>query len=141
MSNRTEEREGWALLQRWNLANAVKQKFDFEAAHAAKQTGGVFSPVPFGSTNTTTTTNKAGGFLPTAALSLLALAGGGMGLAQLGGLMDQSPVVPAVIVEQKPLDTPAADAPAKVAPKIVEGVIDWEFDPDGGFSASGRSAD
>ena len=111
----------------WGLANVFAQKFALENAMIGK-VGQVEAPpvIPFGSTyNVTTNTTSSGlGKLASAALLTAALAGGGVGAAALlkGGAA--APEAPAVADAAKPA----------LGPRIVEGLIDWEFDPNGGFS-------
>lgn len=115
----------------WALANSIKLNADNTAAAMAKHHGGVFSPVPFGSTTQTTTTNKNAALIPTLTLSALALLGGGAGVAKLAGVLPDGDATPAAA-------QPVAPSEPDLQPKIVEGVIEWEFDPEAGFTAEGK---
>lgn len=110
----------------WGLANVFAQKFAVEGAALSQASQGRMQPppmIPFGSTYNVTTNNQTSGMgkLAQAALVAAAVGGGGLGLAAMFGGGDA-------------VADSVAPAAGNLTPKIVEGIIDWEFDPDGGFS-------
>lgn len=117
-----EDRQTWRQrLGAWGLANALAQKFQVENAAIAKNLGVPMQMVPFGNFISTNTQPAARGLLPsaiTAGVTLLGLGAGGLGLAQLTGLLNKAP-------------TPAVVAPL-LNPESLPLSIDWELTPNAG---------
>lgn len=151
--DQTQAKSLWRQIGAWATLNASKQHTDHTNAYLRGQYGGgqsappagsnEFQTVPFGSTiNTTTNTTAApSSGLATAAqaaVTALALAAGGIGIATLAkqaGLFGQPATPPAA-------SAPAAPAPAgqsslnipaaiQQAEQIIEGQLNWEFTPNG----------
>jgi len=121
---RDEARGRWYKINEWGLANVLASKFSLENQRIAGG-GGESSPaplpqIPFGNTTTTVTNNPGGeSFLAKAAqasLIALALGGGGLGLASLGGFLS-SPSLPA--------------AETQVKDQELEINVDYWIEPDG----------
>ena len=63
--------------------------------------------------------------IPQLALATLALAGGGVGIANLSGLLPEKGAPAPIVKTESP-------APAKKEPVEIPLQIEWEFEPDGG---------
>lgn len=108
----------------WGLANVFHQKFDLENRTIAKQMGGEqLESIPFGGA-VSNTTNYQGSPLAAigqAAVLALGIGAGGLGLANLAGLVGG---------DKLPEETTPSAIAAPAEPVIVEGIIDWEFNGD-----------
>lgn len=107
----------------WGLANAIRQHFALGNAEIAKSYGKDLEVLPFGSNVSVQNQQGPMSWIAPLALTALALGGGGVGLAALGGWLPSSAPPSAVA------------SPEKTKPQIVEGVIDWELSEQGEFDA------